>query len=521
VEHCDKNKQNSCSVVAMQDLSDLQLIKSPECIDNTYCKKTNSNVCSVNVTPVKSSSNCNARETGCHTESIQADSVNERLNTIDLENLDLKELTRLQKEDSILCVVRGWLESGIKPDWNDVSDKCPDVKYLWYRWDSLFLENEVLYRKWEHDDSSLFDLQIVVPNSFKKYILYQLHDSVTAGHLGVKKTLQNIRKRFFWIGLRKDVETWCKKCTICASRKSPQMKNKAPMKQFNCGARWERISIDFVGPFALTKKGNKYLMVVVDQFTKWTECVPLPNIETITVANALIEKVLQTFGMPLSIHTDQGVQFESNLFKELCNLFGIQKTRTTPYRPQSNGGTERTNRTITSMLTSFVSQFRDDWDQYVPFCLMAYRSSVHSATGHTPYKMMFGDDMRLPIDLVFGHPSGSENRLNENGNEYINKLKERLYDVHNFARNKLKLSSDVMKKNYDLKVNLQSYKIGDKVWYFNQQRKVGLSGKLALQWIGPCLVIGKVNDVLYRIQVNKKPKVVHHDKLKMYFEGNY
>jgi len=179
VEHLNKNKQNSCSVVAMQDLSDLQLIKSPECIDNTYCKITNSNVCSVNVTPVKSSSNCNARETGCHTESIQADSVNERLNTIDLENLDLKELTRLQKEDSILCVVRGWLESGIKPDWNDVSDKCPDVKYLWYRWDSLFLENEVLYRKWEHDDSSLFDLQIVVPNSFKKYILYQLHDSVT------------------------------------------------------------------------------------------------------------------------------------------------------------------------------------------------------------------------------------------------------------------------------------------------------------------------------------------------------
>ncbi|KAH3712034.1 hypothetical protein DPMN_071711 [Dreissena polymorpha] len=109
VEHPDKYKQNSCSVVAMQDLSDLQLIISPECIDNTYCKKTDSNVCSVNVIPVESSSNCNARETICQTESIQEHSVNERFNTIDLENLDLKELTRLQKEDSIVCVVRDWL----------------------------------------------------------------------------------------------------------------------------------------------------------------------------------------------------------------------------------------------------------------------------------------------------------------------------------------------------------------------------------------------------------------------------
>ncbi|KAH3778584.1 hypothetical protein DPMN_180053 [Dreissena polymorpha] len=116
VEPPDKDKHNSCSVVAMQDLSDLQLIKSPECIDNTYCKKTDSKVCSVNVTPVENSGNCIASESSCHTESNPEDSVNDKLNSIDLKNLDLKELTRLQKEDSILCVVRDWVESGIKPD---------------------------------------------------------------------------------------------------------------------------------------------------------------------------------------------------------------------------------------------------------------------------------------------------------------------------------------------------------------------------------------------------------------------
>ncbi|KAH3864896.1 hypothetical protein DPMN_027928 [Dreissena polymorpha] len=107
VELPDTYKQNSCSVVAMQDLSNLQLIKLPECIDNRYCKKTNSRVCSVNVTPVENSSNCIANETSCHTESNPEDSVNDKLNSIDLKNSDLKELTRLQKEDSnTLCSKR-------------------------------------------------------------------------------------------------------------------------------------------------------------------------------------------------------------------------------------------------------------------------------------------------------------------------------------------------------------------------------------------------------------------------------
>lgn len=108
----------------------------------------------------------------------------------------------------------------------------------------------------------------------------------------------------------------------------------------------ERVALDIMGPLPLSDKGNRYLLVIEDYFTKWTEAVPLPDQEAITVANALIESVITKFGVPRELHSDQGSNFESNVFKEMCKLLGIQKTRTSPYRPQSDGMVERANQTI-------------------------------------------------------------------------------------------------------------------------------------------------------------------------------
>ena len=207
------------------------------------------------------------------------------------------------------------------------------------------MENGLLYQHW-HDlpGNSRPHLQLLVTRKCIADILHSLHDHHSAGHLGIAKTLNKVLERFYWPGLRRDVVDWCKSCHTCASHKSSL---KAPLTSDFTGTPFQRIAIDIVGPFPVTTRNNKYILVVNDYFTKWRESLPLP---APTVALCLASDVLCRFGMPSRIHTDQGQNFESVLFQELCSLFGIKKTRTTPYHAQSDGQAERFNRTLLSML---------------------------------------------------------------------------------------------------------------------------------------------------------------------------
>ena len=118
-------------------------------------------------------------------------------------------------------------------------------------------------------------------------------------------------------------------------------KIRGPMAQYNVGAPMERLAADILGPLPASDSGNKYLLIVADYFTKWTEAFPIQNQEASTVAEKIVNKVVCRFGVPLSIHSDQGRNFESTVFTEMCHFLGIKKTRTTPFHPQSDGMVER------------------------------------------------------------------------------------------------------------------------------------------------------------------------------------
>ncbi len=137
------------------------------------------------------------------------------------------------------------------------------------------------------------------------------------------------------------------------------------------GAPLDRVALDIVGPLPETENGNNYIVVISDYFTKWVEAHALPDQTAITVADKLVNEFICRFGTPRQIHSDQGRNFESALFAELCQLLGSEKTRTVPYRPQSDGLVERFNRTLQQMLKTLVSEARDDWDDLLPYVTMA------------------------------------------------------------------------------------------------------------------------------------------------------
>ena len=306
------------------------------------------------------------------------------------------ELVSATSEDRILQTVRSWVESGNAPPWPECAGLAPELRCWRLQVGNLKIDS--LGRLWRRRSPPSVGSQLVVPVQKRQDFIKQFHDSLFAGHLGITRTVFRLLDRVYWPGLRRDVQTYIKSCTICIARKSP-CPRKVPMGHVEVGHRWERVAMDLLDMSVTTARGNRYVLVMVDCFTRWTEAFPLPDKTAQSVADAFFNQVVCRFGMPSVIHSDQGREFENKIMQELCLLGGSHKTRTTPYHPESDGMVERFNRTLLMMLAMFAGKNRDDWDDLLPAVMMAYRSSVHESTGFSPYRLMFGEECTLPMDI--------------------------------------------------------------------------------------------------------------------------
>ncbi|UYV74279.1 K02A2.6-like [Cordylochernes scorpioides] len=359
-----------------------------------------------------------------------------------------------QQQDLNIGPILDSKENGnLRPSWEIISNGSPALKALWAQWDSLRVESGLLKRVWESADGRSTKMQLVVPEVKIPCVLREVHGGASGSHFGVTKTLRKVRERFYWVYCREDVENWCRR---------------------------------------FTEDGNKYLLVAMDYFTKWPEVYAIPNQEAATVARVLVDNLICRFGVPLELHSDQGRNFESGIFRELCQVLGIWKTRTTPLHPQSDGMVERFNKTMVEHLSKVVEQNQRDWDRRLPLFLMAYRAAIHETT-------------------EFGTPGGPPVEVTS----YVGELRGVLSETHKLVREKIQLASHRMKTHYDLKANHEGFKESDMVWMFNPKRKRGLSPKLTPMWEGPYKVVKRINDLVYRIQRSSKakPRVVHLSRL--------
>ena len=285
-----------------------------------------------------------------------------------------------------------------------------------------------------------------------------LHD--VSGHQGIERTLSLISQRCYWQGMSKDVENHIRSCERCLISKAPQPKLRAPMQHLIASQPLEILSMDYT----LLEKSSSNLenvLIMTDVFTKFAQACPSKDQKAPTVAKILIKEWFYKFGVPSRLHSDQGRNFESDIIKELCNIYKIKKTRTCPYRPQGNAQCERFNRTLHNLLKSLPAECKRKWPDYLQHLVFAYNSAEHATTGFTPYFLMFGRKPNLLVDnmIPVGNPEQkvvSLNEWSENHRKILNKAFE-------LTRENTKYEAAKRKSIFDRKVNEKPLQIGDSV----------------------------------------------------------
>ena len=215
-----------------------------------------------------------------------------------------------------------------------------------------------------------------------------MHYAKTSGHPSGQKLYEQLRQDFYWPSMAVDAYATVRNCVTCASNRIKLRKHAKALKLFPALAPLEFVAIDLLGPVIRTPRGNRHLLVISDRFTKLVRTVPLSNIKAVTVAGAFVTHWVFVYGPPLDLLSDNGSQFASKLFQELCTLLGIKNVFTSTYHPQANGQVERFNRTIIASLRHYVNDHPKDWDLFTDALTYAYNTQRHKSTKHAPFELV-------------------------------------------------------------------------------------------------------------------------------------
>ena len=390
-------------------------------------------------------------------------------------------------------------------------------KELWKFWvdiKNLRLIQGLLVRTKKIEDGDRWVHQLIVAENQISNILPLLHESPCTGHFGIEKTYQRAQERFFWPGMKRDVNSWVQSCDKCLRRKGTPQKHRHSLKMWKPSHPFWQVSLDVMGPLP-ESSGQKYILLIGDQFSKWYEAVAMANQEAKTVAQAFVDNSITKFGCPVNLHSDKGTNFMSELFTELCRVLGIERTSTTPFHPEGNAMIERTNRTIEESLSKYIGDHQSDWTCYLQLVMMAYRSSIHAVTKHSPNNLVMGTPLRLPIDCMY------ETRHTEifpNPSDFIYNTKRELQKAHHLMRSHMELEQTLQKTYYDYRAYGPVYHVGEQVLIFFPTVKKGQTKKFTSFYRGPYKILEIINDLNFRVCHEETRKVikVHYDRMKKY-----
>lgn len=351
------------------------------------------------------------------------------------------------------------------------------------------------------------DVKQVESKEVRQLILNDFHNLPTGGHAGTNRMFNNIRKYYFWSGMKKDVENFVRKCNECQKQKYSIQNSQKMTITTTASEAFQKIFLDLVGPIKNELENYSYILTIQCDLSKFVECYPLTTKEAAVVAKSFVDNFILRFGIPQEIVTDQGKEFMANVFQESCKLLGIKSLHSTAHHHETLGSLENSHKHLIAYLRIQTSNFPSNWSSWLPYWCFAYNNTVNTETKYTPYELTFGKSCNLPSNILH-----SIDPL-YNFEDYAKEMKYRLQSAWNDARNNLLISKEKRKEKFDVKCNNICYNVGDKVLLLNENR----SNKLESIYLGPYKVIEDSNPNLL-LDIDNKRVLVHKNRVKFYYD---
>ena len=353
-------------------------------------------------------------------------------------------------------------------------------------------------------------LRLVIPRQIRKSVVYACHDDIVAGHLGYKRTLLRLQQRYWWPRMTNDVKWYVKTCRNCQFAKKDHGPKGGPLNPLPPRTEpFDVIGMDLIYPMPKSKDGNVAILVWEDYATRWSEAIPLEDTSAATLGKAFWFHVVCRFGCPRTVLTDLGRNFVSSMFEELLRYTKTSRLRTTAYHPQTDGLVERQNQTLKTMIRTYVNRKQDDWDILLPYLSFAYNTSVHSATGSTPYFLLYGKEASLPVDIAMEWTP--ESQLSQG-------IHERMMIGRQLANENIIRSQEYQRRRYDATHGqADKFQLGDIVLirteFVNKGRKKSISPRFSQL----AKVVGRSPGNVYKIQSGPKTySWINVERLKKY-----
>ena len=422
-------------------------------------------------------------------------------------------IRQAQQEDEVCRQVLDWLEKEQRPAAQTLRGGPMALYVLRQQYEQLSVAADgVLMINRPVNELDQLAIKIVLPEELRPRAFYHAHTHATAGHFGIRATVDRMKRWFYYPTIQQDVENRIKLCQPCMQKNKKFDLKDATHQPHRWGYPLEMLFVDLVGPLPKSAEEYVYILSVQDAYSRYVNLYPLRSKTSEEVTRTLVDRWVGTFGCPVALHSDQGKEFTSQVWTTLMEKLEIKSVQGPAYNPQSNS-VERFHRTLHAMMRMVLEREDKEWPRLLSALQLAYNSKVNTVTGVTPLLAFTGREARLPLDLMISLPRGQDQPVAGQ----IQDVVERMQKMYSYIR---KTGEAVIRRNAALYSGRKNgYRVDQFVWYLCPRPVPGKPEKWNAAWMGPFRITEIVSEVLLKIQAVaglEKLLTVHISRIRPY-----